>query len=231
MLAVRVDDDHLLRIHLARRLEAGAQSCAVAAVLLMADDMSTRALAISAVASELPSSGAPVDVLLASPGPSWRVVRSSLSARMAAMVSKIQPCYNNNSENSSTDNPERPMSFRRVPLSISLCMGTERVTMLPCLIMIIWLPVCLAIIQPALLNALTALTPDTRGSLTTMPQLQPSFHSACHKSFHQGHQDNLGLHLLCSRRLPRSSVPGKHNLEEMDTPRRTTHPLLRLSEP
>ena len=42
MLAVRVDDDHLLRIHLARRLKAGSQSCAVAAVHLMTDDVSAQ---------------------------------------------------------------------------------------------------------------------------------------------------------------------------------------------
>jgi len=49
-----------------------------------------KASAISAVASELPSSGEPVDILLASPEPSWRVVRYSLLAGMAAMFRDIE---------------------------------------------------------------------------------------------------------------------------------------------
>ncbi len=44
VLAVRVDDHHLLSAHVARRLKAGPQSCAVAAVLLMADDVGAQGL-------------------------------------------------------------------------------------------------------------------------------------------------------------------------------------------
>ena len=116
---------------------------------------------------------------------------------------KIFECYNyrnwnyNNITKSSTVKPADFISFLSVPLSSSLCIGTESITSQSFFIIMIWLPVCLTTDHPDLLKALTAFMPEILGSFATKQSLPLLSHYLEFLSFHSSLSNSHKLHLLC----------------------------------